>query len=261
MHNHACDGTDTSQGAATMPPVILGAARAIRVLGIDLAWGERRPDGVCLIEARRRAAYAHAPALVRGDAALLAWIAEAADSSPALLAVDAPLVCPNTTGARPVDRETHVQFGRYKCGCHPSNATLHPRPPRLGRALRAMGYRLDWTLNVPRTAAEVYPHPALVRLLGLDERIPYKRGPVAARRVAFSALQTGLLACLARHFPRLELAPDTRRLLTLAWTKDVEDRTDGFICALIGYWHWLHHGRRSQTLGNLATGFLLVPAP
>lgn len=261
MRNHDGEETDPKSGVATLQHVALAAAPAVRILGIDLAWRERRPDGVCLIEARRRAAYAHAPVLVRGDSALLAWIAEASSSSPALLAVDGPLICPNATGARPVDRETHVQFGRHKCGCHPSNTTLSPRPPRLGRALLARGYRLDWTLNVPRIAAEVYPHPALVRLLGLDERIPYKRGPVAARRAAFAALQAGLQACLAQHFPRLELAPDTRRLLTLAWTKDIEDRTDGLICALIGYWHWLHHGRRSQTLGNLATGFLLVPAP
>lgn len=239
----------------------LGDAAAVRILGIDLAWGERRPDGVCLISATRRRAYAHAPDLLRGDAALLDWIAGAVAEQPALLAVDGPLVCPNSTGARPVDRATHVHFGRFKCGCHPSNTTLSPRPPRLGRALQARGYRLDWTLRVPRIAAEVYPHPALVRLLGLEARIPYKRGPVVARRAAFATLQEGLRGCLVRHFPRLELAPEVHGLLRLPWTKDTEDRTDGLICALVGYWHWLHGGQRSQILGDLTSGFLLVPAP
>lgn len=109
--------------------------------------------------------------------------------------------------------------------------------------------------------AEVYPHPAMVRLFGLSERIPYKRGAVEVRRREFQRLQTKLRACLREHFPALQVSRDLAGLLRMPWTKDVEDQTDAFFCALIGYWHWLHEGQRTETLGDLATGFILVPRP
>ena len=107
--------------------------------------------------------------------------------------------------------------------------------------------------------AEVYPHPAMVRWFGLAERLPYKRGRVAEKRTVFRELQGHLMKALAVHFPEVELAPSVRALLREPWTKDVEDQTDALVCALIGYWHVASGGRRTQVLGDLETGFLLVP--
>jgi predicted RNase H-like nuclease len=236
-------------------------AASIRLAGIDLAWGERKPDGVCLIEANRRGARALTIGLTRGDAELHAWIDRHVGDGPALLAIDGPLVCPNQSGARPVDRLTHVHFGRYKCGCHPANARKNPRPPRVAAALATRGYAIDWRLECARVATEVYPHPAMVRLFDLPERVRYKKGPVADRRREFRRLQGLIRRCLARHFPALELAPAIVSLLRQPWTKDVEDQTDGFFCALIALWHWRHGGRRSEVLGDRETGFVLVPRP
>ena len=39
----------------------------------------------------------------------------------ALIAVDAPTLIPNATGARVPDRLTHKYFGRYHAGCYPAN--------------------------------------------------------------------------------------------------------------------------------------------
>jgi predicted RNase H-like nuclease len=235
----------------------------IHIAGLDLAWGERRPDGICLLEATRRHARITHVGLSHGDQALLAWLNSTIGARAGLLAVDAPLICVNATGARPVDGLTHVHFGRYKCGCHPTNSTRQVRPLRLAREFAARGYALDWRLppgrQPPRLAFEVYPHPAMVRLFGLPERIPYKRGPVTARRVEFKRLQHCLRQCLAEHFPALEIGAQVKGLLRMPWTKNVEDQTDGFFCALIGYWHWLHRGARSQVLGDRETGFLVVP--
>lgn len=109
--------------------------------------------------------------------------------------------------------------------------------------------------------AEVYPHPAMVRLFGLRERIPYKRGPIQVRRREFRKLQTKLRGSLCEHFPALQVSREVSDLLQLPWTKDIEDQTDALFCALIGYWHWLHFGQRTEMLGDLATGFILVPRP
>jgi predicted RNase H-like nuclease len=127
------------------------------------------------------------------------------------------------------------------------------------------GFRLGWDAGPReehgRLLAEVYPHPAMVRLFRLRERIPYKRGPVGQRRVQFRRLQRRLRSCLPEHFPKLQLDAGTDALLRARWTKNVEDLTDAFFCALIGYWHWLHRGARTEVLGDLATGFILVPQP
>ena len=159
----------------------------ICVAGVDLAWGERRPDGVCVIQADHRRARVAAVGLPRGDHELLAFLDQHIGKAPALIAVDAPIVCPNASGARPVNRLTHVHFGRLHAGSHPANLTRCPRPPRVAAKLVARGFAID--ANDGRVVAEVYPHPAMVRLIGLSERIAYKRGGVEHRWQEFLRLQ------------------------------------------------------------------------
>ena len=195
--------------------------------------------------------------LSRGDEALVERVRGAVGDGAGFIAMDGPVICVNETGARPVDRQTHVAFGRFKCGCHPVNRVLCPRPLRLAARLAALGFQPGWTGE--RTLAEVYPHPAMVRWFGLAERLPYKRGRVAEKRKVFRELQGHLMKALAVHFPEVELAASVRALLREPWTKDVEDQTDALVCALIGYWHVASGGRRTQVLGDLETGFLLVP--
>jgi predicted RNase H-like nuclease len=131
--------------------------------------------------------------------------------------------------------------------------------------LTNLGFRPGWGLGGAdgelRLAIEVYPHPAMVRLFDIEERIPYKKGRAADRRRHFQELQGHLRRCLDAHFPKLERSDGLEELLDQPWSKPVEDRIDAVFCALIGYWHWLHVGRRSEVLGDLYTGFILVPKP
>ena len=246
------------------------------LIGLDLAWGEKNSDGLCFIRydvAQRRARllgydYPH------GDLALVAAITgHLRADEPAFAAIDAPIVCPNLTGTRPVDRLTHTLFHREHAACHPANLTKCPRPPRvLARLAADLGFAPGWGLppiknrkpkienQSPRLAAEVYPHPAMVRLFRLPRIIKYKKGPVAARRLEFRRLQRLIAALLAAEFPFLALDADTPALLAAPWTKPVEDRTDALFCALLALWHVHHAGTRSEVIGDLATGFILLPA-
>ena len=79
------------------------------------------------------------------------------------------------------------------------------------------------------------------------------------RRREFRRYQRLLARCLADRFPRLELGPDLAALLEARWSKPIEDRLDALFCALIGYGHWLHGGKRSEVIGDLETGFILLP--
>lgn len=234
----------------------------MRLIGLDLAWGERNPDGVALLRLSGGSACLEDSRVVRGDEALLEWIHQAAPpAEPALILVDGPIVCPNRTGARPVDRETHLHFGRYHAGCHPSNQERCPRPSRLAQILISLhGFQLGWDLTAaPRLLAEVYPHPAMIRLFELEQIVKYKRGPAPAQRREFSRLQSLLTSCLARRFPEVVINPLLQSLLKAPRTKSAEDRLDAFFCAVIGLHHVRHQGQQTQILGDRETGFLLVP--
>ena len=234
------------------------------IVGLDIAWGERNGDGVCLLAATDSGARALETAHVFGDAALLDWLGTRLPPAPApaMLLFDAPLLCPNATGSRPVDRLTHTLFGRFHAGAHPANAARCPRPLRLAALVeQKLGFRVGWrNPRTARLAVETFPHPAMVRWLALDRIVKYKRGPVAARRGEFARLQTLLRACLVGRFPELAETPALRETLSAPWTKPAEDRLDAFICALIGYQHWRDNGNRSQTIGDEETGFILLPA-
>ncbi len=231
------------------------------VVGLDLAWGDQRPDGMCLLQGYGRRIVEIRHALTRGDTALLDWLRDhIPPGHSVLLCLDAPVVCPNRTGARPVDRLTHRLFHREQAAAHPANRTLCLRPLRLVRRLQRHGFHIttDWPATT-RAMIEVFPHPATVRWFALDRTIKYKRGPVADRRRAFAQLQKLLRTWLARHAPEMAEHGPTRQLLRQPWTKNIEDQTDAILCALVGR-TWAVHGRRAvEILGDTATGFIVLP--
>jgi len=176
-----------------------------------------------------------------------------------VMAVDAPLVCPNRSGSRPVDRLTHRLFGREHAGCHPSNARLCARPLRIARVLASEGFSLGWDLAASRLAMEVYPHPAMIRWFGLPRILKYKRGTVAERRREFRRYQSLLRSCLQCRFPELHPGLVGEGLLEAVYSKEAEDRLDALFCALIAYHHWRHQGQQTQIIGDAQSGFLVLP--
>ncbi len=237
--------------------------KIIRIVGLDLAWGERNGDGLCLLEASDREARIIETAHVFGDAALLGWLEDRLPPAPgpAMVLFDAPLVCPNAGGSRPVDRLTHTLFRRFHAGAHPANAARCPRPLRLAAVVeQRLGLHIGWEQpREARLAVETFPHPATVRWLGLPRIVKYKRGPITARRAEFARLQGLLWDWLPGWFPALKATPALTAVLSAAWTKPDEDQLDALICALIGYQHWRDNGARSEVIGDLETGFILLP--
>ena len=197
----------------------------------------------------------------QGDRELMKLLGETSRNyQNVFVTVDAPIVCPNRTGTRPVDRLTHRMFHRQHAACHPANTSRCPRPTRVARLLARKGFSIRWEVGkAKKTAAEVYPHPAMVRMFGLPRIIKYKKGSVAERRKEFQRLQGLMRKLMKRRFPRLTLNQETRNLLRQKWSKPVEDRTDALFCALIGMWHWMYLGKRSEVIGDRKTGFILLP--
>lgn len=246
------------------------------IAGIDLAWGEKQGDGLCLI---RHFPGSHGEDVIllhdylSGDDALHAALIAplAAPDEAVFAAIDAPVVCRNATGRRPADAAVSAAFRSVHAGCYPVNLKLARRPLRVADRLRdregfvlstAPDVAAPWPDRGWRVAAEVFPHPALVRWFGLDRIFEYKRKTGRSRDHAtteFRRLQRSLVELLQGRFTGLRVAPATAALLAAPWSKPVEDQVDALVCALIGLWHVRHAGARTEVFGDTETGFVLVP--
>jgi predicted RNase H-like nuclease len=242
----------------------------MRFVGVDLAWGGRNPSGLAALD-ESGAVVGEGWAV--GDEQIAAFLA-AHDGAGAVLALDAPLVVTNPAGTRRAcEAELQRRYGRLGAGPLPSNLAL------LGGRAWAMALVRGSTrpyLVVPRDpgrargwwAVEVFPHPALVELGGLERALRYKKGPAEARRAGLRALGE-LLAALSSATPPLRLDPAGRLAAELARLdalrgralKAVEDLADAHVCAYVGLWWWWHGPSASLVAGDDAGGAIVVPAP
>lgn len=232
-----------------------------RFVGIDLAWGVKARTGVAVVD--------HAGGLVqsgavRTDDEIDDWLrAFAADV--VVGAVDAPLIVPNETGQRRCETEISRAFGRYKIGAHSSNrGRSHFNPPRAATLADRFGWSVDpaqrGSVAAP-VCIEVYPHPAMVGLFGLAERILYKSG--SSRVEGFSQL--------VRHYAsirELRLGDSLRWMELSRVVADpgpgdldrIEDELDAILCAHLA-WLWHHRPDTLQVYGSLEDGYIVAPPP
>lgn len=212
------------------------------------------PDGVVIAES-----------MVLSDDEIVETIAGLGDG-PVTVAIDAPLVVPNDTGRRRCEAELHSMYGSRHAGPHPSNRQLlirfhgRIRGEDLLARLQRRGFGLP-AAGTSRTIFECYPHPAIIEMFGLDERLRYKakRGMrVADRRAGLTTLSTlvdslghaepGLVA------PRLVVDESVRgRAL-----KAVEDALDARICAWVAAL-WNRQPDRLRCFGDPAGAHIVVP--
>jgi predicted RNase H-like nuclease len=228
-------------------------------VGIDLAWGERQPTGVAVLDADARLLHV---AAVRTDDELAASVRPYVDG-PCLVGIDAPLVVTNPTGSRPAERDLSRDFRRFEAGAHPSN-TSKPEfaaGTRGERICRLLGLDLDPASTAPRRAIEVYPHPATVVLFGLAKTLKYKD----KRGRDLELLRSELLTLMG-HLERTVVPDPTwqglREQVETATRKSelrvVEDQVDAVVCAYVALFaeRW---PERTTTYGDLRTGYIVTP--
>jgi predicted RNase H-like nuclease len=251
----------------------------MRFVGVDLAWSDRNPTGIAVLEGDQLGARLTVePWTVRGVDAVAEAVGAACPDGPAFVAVDAPLWVPNATGRRPCEAELGRDFARFHAGAHPANRTRltgwdgSVAGERLVALLRER-YRLAADPNPlldsrsgRRLVFEAFPHPAMVVLFGLSKRLLYKKGDAAQRREGLARLRRFVLAVLGGGAPPL-LPSETLSSfcgaeldgLRGAALKDYEDRLDAVVCAYIALYYWTWGGSRCRMYGNLADGHIIVP--
>ncbi|GAA1537179.1 DUF429 domain-containing protein [Nocardioides humi] len=236
-------------------------------VGVDLAWGERRPTGLAVVDAD---GHLLAVSAVRTDDEIVTALASYVEGE-CLVAIDAPIVVVNPTGNRPAEAELNKDFARFDAGAHPSN-TGKPEfrdQPRAARIAARLGLDVNPRSRRPRRAIEVYPHPATVALFRLGRTLKYKNKPgrdleqLRGELVVLLGLVEGL--AVAEPPLRVDALPawhDLRAAAETATRKSdlrvVEDQVDAVVCAYIA----LFAERRPEqvtTYGDLDTGYIVTP--
>ena len=236
------------------------------IAGVDLAWqGNRNPTAIAV------GRIANGAVAVTGVVENLHGfdaVASALDSVDGLhgVAVDGPLIIRNPSGQRPCERGIAVVYGGRKASCHACNLTLFPASNGvlLGDHLHAAGFSHMATPG-QKWQLECYPHPALIEIFQLPERLLYKKGQVADKRQGQAEL-AGLLLSLAQS-QRMALTIsssflpylDTQRIHSLrgAALKHNEDVLDAIVCLYIAALY--QAGNSERVFGCTEHGYIFVP--
>jgi len=236
-------------------------------VGVDLAWGERKPTGVAVLDADGQLVHVSA---VSKDAEIAATLAPYVEGS-CLVAIDAPLIVTNAAGNRPAEAALNRDFQAFEAGAHPSN-TGKPEfseLPRGARLCALLGLDMDPASQAPRRAIEVYPHPATVALFRLGRTLKYKNKPgrsldqLRAELVELMRLLHGLAtAQTALHVdgaPWQALVEQVEAAARKSELRVIEDQVDAVVCAYVARFASLEPDR-TTTYGDFETGYIVTPA-
>lgn len=237
-------------------------------IGLDLAWGEKKPTGVAVVDSGGHLVHVSSQT---DDASITAALS-AYLASPVLVGVDAPLIVTNPTGNRPCEKELNKDYRAFQAGAHPSN-TGKPEfrdQPRGARLAAAMGLDVDPHSTADRRAIEVYPHPATIALFQLGRTLKYKQRTgrtTTDLRLALLQLMH-LVETLKSAEPAMRVVDqqswrDLFAQVEAAQRKSelrrVEDQVDAVICAYVAMYA---HTRPDDTTiyGDFETGYIVTPS-
>lgn len=240
-------------------------------VGLDLAWTPHHESGLCVIEGDASHARLLALEARTGTPEEFAELC-CASGSDVVAAVDAPLI---VEPGRRAERELATVFGRARASAYTANMAFLTKMnglagPNLSRLLVGRGFQACPSRCTARASGrflfEVFPHPAHVELFALEERLPYKKGRLQARRTAFAAYQGHLRTLLAVEMPEVLADARVAALLSPASLlaagralKSVEDQLDALTCAIVAHHCWRHGPEGFRVFGDEATGTIVVP--
>lgn len=223
-------------------------------MGIDLAWGEKNPTGLAVLDDDARLLHVSA---VRTDDEIEAALAPYAQGR-VVAGIDAPLVVTNATGSRPAEQALSADFRRFHAGTHPSNTGK----PEFANGTRGARVAKRLGLTIHETGLEVYPHAATIALFGLDKTLKYKAKPGRDLELLRSELLRlmGLMETVVQpdetwRALRTSVEGATRK----SQVRVAEDQVDAVVCAYVALYadRWPD---RITTYGDPETGIIVTPS-
>ena len=233
-------------------------------VGLDLAWGEKNQSGIAAVDSDGRLLHVGA---AQDDEEIKAAIAPYVEGD-CIVAIDAPLIVPNSTGSRRCEKELGHDFAVFDAGPRPAFSDKPEfKNPRGARLANALDLDMDPTSSSGRRAIEVFPHPATVVLFGLKKSLKYKRGPFEDRHRELVKLMT--------HVEELDKAtPRLRANRSINWVElrrrvDAanrpgeldrdEDPVEAVICAYVAL-YWYDRPEDVTIYGDFASGYIVTPS-
>jgi predicted RNase H-like nuclease/ppGpp synthetase/RelA/SpoT-type nucleotidyltranferase len=235
-------------------------------VGVDLAWGERKPTGLAVLDGDGRLVHVSA---VQSDEEIVATLTPYLVGD-CLVAFDAPLIVKNPTGNRPAEAALNRDFARFDAGAHPANTAKSEfsSTPRGARLSGRLGLDMNPRSGRARRAIEVYPHPATVALFRLGRTLKYKNKPGRDRETLRGELKVlmGLVEGLATAAPALlvdgsgwsQLVGAVESATRKSELRVVEDQVDAVICAYVALFA-TRQPERTTTYGSFEEGYIVTP--
>lgn len=243
------------------------------ILGVDPAWTSNNPSGVALLSSAGNL-IAVAPSynsfvdLVDGgevdwykkataggniETVLKSAKKLAGQDLITIVTVDMPVSKLQITERRAADNQVSKRFGGRWCGTHSPNQI---RPgiisEEFSRIMTKQQYEIATTKRLPgKSYLEVYPHTALLRLMGRQKRIPYKESKrskywpnlsTEERKHTLINEWCKIVVELKKKVGPIKIPINNRVSL-----KAVEDALDAIICAWVGY---EYANGRAESLGD-----------
>ena len=248
-------------------------------VGIDLAWKIGNPFFVSLIEERKKGKGRILAVEKKYHNDVVEYLEEVFENGKyksLLVSIDAPLIVKNRIGARKCEKELAKEYRRFKASAHPTN--LEKKYIKdLVRLFIPEFIKRDYSItsniqlfkkSSKKLLIEVYPHPAMVQIFGLKERIKYKKGNLEERKKGLKKF-IKCLRTLKKKSPSLEGVTKLVKGFLVSnpqnsyrEMKEVEDYLDAIFCGYISFYiaFWLNRGKRKwKVFGNDNDGFIIVP--
>jgi predicted RNase H-like nuclease len=233
-------------------------------VGLDLAWGEKNQTGVAVVDADGRLLHV---GVAHDDESIEAGIAPFTGDE-CLVAIDAPLIVPNETGARPCETALSGDFTKFDAGARPAYRGRPEFDPPRGEVLaKRLGLDMDPHSRAKRRAIEVFPHSATVVLFRLAKILTYKRGEFDVRKRELLQLMTHIEG-LDNASPRLRVNRnpswvELRKRVEAATRPGHLDRdadpVDAVICAYVALYQF-HRPEDVTIYGDVETGYIVTPS-
>lgn len=241
----------------------------MKFIGIDFGW-VRNKSGLCCLEWQNSQLNLINITTKLEITEVFDWIDQwVSPQESAIIGVDAPTIIPNQTGMRLPDKLTHKHFGKYHAGCYPASLSRSyaSRTVYFGNKLTQKGFNHTPQIipqKLGRYQIEVFPHPAIVHLFGLNKILKYKKGKLAEKAAELRRLRNYIVLILPQLEPKLileegSLLPNIPDKVTGKSLKAIEDRLDSLICAYISAYWWYWGEAKNLVLGDETTGYIVVP--
>jgi len=200
---------------------------------IGLAWGEKNLSGFCVLEQGKNKLKILDIKLIKSIDEILNEIQKYKNCK-VFVGVDAPLVVPNETGNREIEKKFNKDFAKYKISMLPVNTKLLTkyspkiRSEELFLKLTNLGFKRDYNAN--KVIFEVYTHSTIAVCFNNYKILPYKRKK--GRNTEFIKHQLNIYKkYLQKVLYKHEILDSNIELLRGQGLKDYEDKLDSITCA------------------------------